>query len=149
MLEKSAGSAPDEKTPASPIAYSENAGATDSSAFAPEPLPTAREALLRAKTVALVKSSLHPSRQALEKELLRRAGWRKFDLRLVRYKEEADIYVEIGYVSMSWITHRYVFRIYDRRSGIVIAAGETTSWGSLSSNLAGEIVEKIEKIRAT
>jgi hypothetical protein len=102
--------------------------------------------LLSAKTIALVKSSLQPSRQALEKELMKRADWKKLNLTLVRYKESADLYVEIGYVSLSWITHRYVFRVYDRRSGAVIAAGETTSWGSLASNLAREISKKLNSI---
>ncbi|HLM03077.1 MAG TPA: hypothetical protein VK400_18645 [Pyrinomonadaceae bacterium] len=104
------------------------------------------EALRTAKTIALVKSSLQPSRQALEKELLRRADWKKLNLTLVRYKESADLYVEIGYVSLSWITHRYVFRVYDRRSGAVLVAGETTSWGSLADNLAREISQKLGAI---
>lgn len=107
---------------------------------------TPAEALRTAKTIALVKSSLQPSRQALEKELMKRADWKKLNLTLVRYKEAADLYVEIGYVSLSWITHRYVFRVYDRRSGAVIVAGETTSWGSLSENLAREISKKLSAI---
>lgn len=101
------------------------------------------EAVRSAKTIALVKSSLHPSRQALEKELMKRADWKKLNLTLVRYKESADLYIEIGYVSLSWITHRYVFRVYDRRSGAVLVAGETTSWGSLAENLAREISKKL------
>jgi hypothetical protein len=107
---------------------------------------TPAEALRTAKTIALVKSSLQPSRQALEKELMKRADWKKLDLTLVRYRESADLYVEIGYVSLSWITHRYVFRVYDRRSGAVIVAGETTSWGSLAENLAREISKKLSAI---
>jgi len=107
---------------------------------------TPAEALRTAKTIALVKSSLQPSRQALEKELMKRTDWKKLDLTLVRYKEAADLYVEIGYVSLSWITHRYVFRVYDRRSGAVIVAGETTSWGSLAENLAREISKKLNAI---
>lgn len=107
---------------------------------------TPAESLRTAKTIALVKSSLHPSRQALEKELMKRAEWKKLNLTLVRYKESADLYVEIGYVSLSWLTHRYVFRVYDRRSGAVIVAGETTSWGSLAGNLAREISQKLGSI---
>jgi hypothetical protein len=107
---------------------------------------TPAEALRSAKTIALVKSSLHPSRQALEKELMKRGDWKKMNLTLVRYKESADLYIEIGYVSLSWLTHRYVFRVYDRRSGAVIAAGETTSWGSLAGNLAREISRKLNSI---
>lgn len=107
---------------------------------------TPAESIRTAKTIALVKSSLQPSRQALEKELMKRPDWKKLNLTLVRYKETADLYVEIGYVSLSWLTHRYVFRIYDRRSGAVIAAGETTSWGSLSANLAREISRKLNVI---
>jgi hypothetical protein len=107
---------------------------------------TPAEALRTAKTIALVKSSLQPSRQALEKELMKRADWKKLNLTLVRYKESADLYVEIGYVSLSWITHRYVYRIYDRRSGAVLVAGETTSWGSLAENLAREISKKLGSI---
>ena len=109
-------------------------------------VPTPREALLSARTLAIEKSSLNPSRQALEKELLKRKEWPAFNLSLVRYKEEADLYVEIGFVAMSVITHRYVYRVYDRRSGIVIAAGETTSWGSLAENLAREISKKLKSV---
>lgn len=128
-------------TPVQPAGYSESGG--EETALGPV---TPREALARAKTIALAKSSVQPSRQALEKELLKRPEWKALHLTLDRYKETADIYVEIGYVSMSWLTHRYVYRIYDRRSGSVLAAGETTSWGSLAENLARHIARDLAKI---
>ena len=106
-----------------------------------------QEILRSAKTVAIEKSSLNPSRQALEKELLKRKDWQALDLNLVRHKDGADLYVEIGFVPLSWITHRYVFRIYDNKTGTVIAAGETTSWGNLAGNLAREISKKLVKAR--
>lgn len=102
-----------------------------------------KEALRAAKTIALEKSSVNPSRQALEKELLKREDWQKLNLNIVRYKTDADLYVEIGFVPLSVITHRYVFRIYDRKSGTIVAAGETTSWGSLAANLARHISQKL------
>lgn len=126
--------------PQSQPADVENKSPVENKAVAPG------EALRTAKTIALVKSSMHPSRQALEKELMKRADWRKLNLTLVRYKESADLYVEIGYVSLSWLTHRYVFRVYDRRTGAVLVAGETTSWGSLAGNLAREISQKLGAI---
>jgi hypothetical protein len=130
--------------------FSENAPVTETRRFDETPaMPTplnAKEALLRARSVALVKSSLNPSRQGLEKALMKRKEWAKYNLTLVRYKEEADIYVEIGRVPLSWITHRYVFRIYDRRTGTIITAGETTSWGSLAENLAREITQKMDSV---
>ena len=107
---------------------------------------TAKDALINAKTVAIEKSSLNPSRQELEKELLKRAEWKKYNLTLVRYKQDADIYIEIGFVPLSIITHRYVFRVFDRRSGTIITAGETTSWGSLSKHLAREITQKMDSV---
>jgi len=111
-------------------------------------LPTAKEALLNARTLAIEKSSINPSRQAIEKELLKRKEWRQLNLNIVRYKESADLYIEIGFVHFSLITHRYVWRIYDRRSGIIIVAGETTSWGSLAENLARDIGKKINLLAA-
>ena len=105
-----------------------------------------KEALLSAKTIAIEKSSLNPSRQALEKELLKRQDWQKLNLNLVRYKEGADLFIEIGFVPLSLITHRYVFRVYDNKSGTVIAAGETTSWGSLAENLARSIAKSLGKV---
>lgn len=112
----------------------------------PRTMPQPKEALLAARTVAIEKSSINPSRQALEKELLKRKEWRQFNLSIVRYKEAADLYIEIGYVHFSLITHRYVWRLYDRRSGIVVAAGETTSWGSLAENLARDITQKLDSV---
>ncbi|MGD9587581.1 MAG: hypothetical protein AB7Q37_10225 [Pyrinomonadaceae bacterium] len=109
----------------------------------PEPPRSPKQMVLEAKTIALEKSSAQPSRQALEKELLKRPEWKGLGLTIHRYKDKADLFVEIGYVSMSWITHRYVYRIYDRRSGTVIAAGETTSWGSLAENLAKHIARSL------
>ena len=108
---------------------------------------TARQALLSAKTMALTKSSLHPSRQALEKELLKRPEWKNYNLTITEYKDTADLFVDIGFVHGSIVTHRYVYRIYDRRTGIVITAGETTSWGSLAENLARSIAKSLEKVR--
>ena len=105
-----------------------------------------KEVLLSSKTVAINKSSLNPSRQALEKELLKRKDWQKLNLNIVRYKEGADLRIEIGRVPLSWITHRYVFRVYDNKSGTVLAAGETTSWGSLAKNLAREITQKLDAV---
>jgi hypothetical protein len=107
-------------------------------------IPTPKEALLSARTVAIEKDSIHPSIQALEKELMKRKDWTAYNLTLVRSRNEADVYIEISFVTMSLITHRYTFHVYDRRSGIIIAAGETTSWGSLAENLAREISKKLK-----
>lgn len=104
------------------------------------------EALRSAKTLAIEKSSINPSRQSLEKELLKRKDWQKLNLNIVRYREGADLRVEIGFVPLSLLTHRYVFRVYDNRSGTVVAAGETTSWGSLAKNLAREIAKKLNSV---
>jgi len=109
-------------------------------------IPTPKEALLSAKTVAIEKDSIHPSIQALEKELMKRKDWTAYSLTLVRSRLEADIYIEISFVTMSVITHRYTFHVYDRRSGTIIAAGETTSWGSLAENLAREISKKLKTV---
>lgn len=109
-------------------------------------LRSPKESLLTARTIAIEKSSINPSRQALEKELLKRKEWKKFNLSIVRYKEGADLYIEIGFVHFSIITHRYVFRIYDRRNNTVLAAGETTSWGSLAENLARDIAKKLDAV---
>ena len=108
---------------------------------------TPKESVTSAKTIAFGKSSLQPSRQALEKELLKRKDFQRLNLTILRYKESADLLVDIGFVSGSWITHRYVYRIYDRHSGAVIAAGETTSWGSLAENLARHIAKSLLSAR--
>lgn len=105
-----------------------------------------KEALHNAKTIAITKSSLHPSRQALEKALLKRKDWQNYKLNIVRLKEDADLYIEIGGIPLTILTHRYVFRIYDRHSGTVLTAGETTSWGSLAENLAREITQKLNTV---
>jgi hypothetical protein len=97
----------------------------------------------RPRSISFEKSSLHPSRQALEKELLKRKDFQNLNLTILRYKEQADLYAEIGFVSGSVLTHRYVYRIYDRRTGAVIVAGETTSWGSLAENLARHIAKRL------
>jgi hypothetical protein len=103
--------------------------------------------LSTASTIAIQKSSLNPSRQALEKELLKRSDWLSLNLTIEQYKKDADLYIDIGFVPLSLVTHRYVYRIYDRRTGAVIAAGETTSWGSLAEHLAKHICESLTKIR--
>jgi SH3-like domain-containing protein len=112
----------------------------------PTVLQQPADAVRQAKTIAIEKSTLHPSRQELEKELLKRRDWKSLNLNIVRYKEGADLRVEIGRVPFSILTHRYVFRVYDNRSGTVIAAGETTSWGSLAENLARHISVKLNEI---
>lgn len=99
--------------------------------------------LKTSRTMSINKSSLQPSRQGLEKELLKREDWRRLNISLVFYKDESDLTLDIGFVHGSLITHRYVFRVFDTKTGTVIAAGETTSWGSLSKNLAREITQKL------
>jgi hypothetical protein len=125
--------------------YSENVP-TDVQNQSSQNLLNPQQSLLTARTVAIEKSSIHPSRQALEKELMKRNDWKKLNLSIVRYKDSADLYIEIGRVPFTWITHRYVFRVYDRRNGLIIAAGETTSWGSLAKNLAREITQKMNAV---
>jgi hypothetical protein len=112
-----------------------------------EPTATKKDAVFGAKTIAFTKSSLQPARQALEKELMKRKDFQQLNLTILRYKEHADLFVDIGFVAGSWITHRYVYRIYDRRSGAVICAGETTSWGSLAENLARHIAKSLAAAR--
>jgi hypothetical protein len=146
MLEKSEAQPELKKSnETSPEVYSETLPSLEVKQFAPVAV-NAKDALLNAKTVAIQKSSLNPSRQALEKELFKRKEWQKYNLTLVRYKQDADIYIEIGRVPLSWITHRYVFRLYDRRTGTIITAGETTSWGSLAENMAREITQKMNLV---
>src|SRR5215204_4752139 len=115
--------------------------------LAPPAALNAKEAIAIARTIAFGKSSLQPSRQALEKELMKRKDFQKLNLTVLRYKDQADLFVDIGFVAGSWITHRYVYRIYERRSGAVIAAGETTSWGSLAENLARHIAKQLATAR--
>lgn len=132
--------------PAGPDGSTANAAV---SAVRASPIFTSpQESLLSARTIALKKTSIQPSLQAVEKELMKRPEWRGLNLTIDRYWERADIYVEIGFVHLSVVTHRYTFHIYDRRSGTVIAAGETTSWGSLAENLARNIAKSLEKVRA-
>jgi hypothetical protein len=125
--------------------FSENLPNDETKPFSPA-VVNAKDALFNARTVAIEKSSLNPSRQGLEKALFKRKQWQKYNLTLTRYKKDADIYIEIGFVPLSWISHRYVFRIYDRRSGTIITAGETTSWGSLAENMAREITQKMDSV---
>jgi hypothetical protein len=143
MLDKAASKT--EKSTESLPNFSETLPSVEARQFTP-PVVSAKDALLSARTVAIEKSSLNPSRQALEKALLKRQEWQKYNLTLIRYKQEADIYIEIGRIPFSWITHRYVFRIFDRRSGTIITAGETTSWGSLAENMAREITQKLNSV---
>jgi len=148
MMEKDDGTTsvvnPAEKPAAA--GYSDSRSYSESAQFSKAPM-TPMDALQNAKTIALVKASFNPSRQALEKELMKRPEWKKFNLSIERYKDRADLYVEIGFVPLSLVTHRYVYRIYDRRTGTVIAAGETTSWGSLAHNLAKHIVKSLTDIK--
>ena len=124
---------------------------SDTSAFSdsgPPPVASVSSIISSAKTIAFGKSSLQPSRQALEKELMKRKDFQQLNLTIQRYKETADLFVDVGFVSGSWITHRYVYRVYDRRSGAVVAAGETTSWGSLAENLARHIAKSLTAARS-
>ena len=127
---------PNEK-PGSVPAYSESGTTPNSFTSTPNAPPEKKDVLATAKTIAFEKSSLQPSRQALEKEMLKRPEFAKLNLTITRYKDSADLYVEIGFVHGSLITHRYVYRINDRRSGSVLAAGETTSWGDSPKTVPG------------
>lgn len=138
---------PNEK-PGSTPAYSESGITPNTFASPPTAAVDKQDVLASAKTIAFEKSSLQPSRQALEKEMLKREEFKALNLTITRYKDTADLYVEIGFVHGSLITHRYVYRIYDRRGGAVIAAGETTSWGSLAENLARHIAKSLAAIRS-
>jgi hypothetical protein len=142
MMEKP-GEAP---PPDNPANYSESGASAETANLSKPAIISPKAALLSAKTVAIGKSSLQPSRQALDKELLKLPDWKKFNLTIVQFKNDADIYIQIGFVHGSLITHRYVYRIFDRRTGAVMAAGETTSWGSLAENLARHIAKSLNNV---
>jgi hypothetical protein len=107
---------------------------------------TPKELLLSAKTLVISKNSINPSIQALEKELLKRSEWKRINVAITEDKTTADLSIQISFVHLSLITHRYTFRVFDRRTGMLIAAGETTSWGSLSKNLARNIAQSLNKV---
>jgi hypothetical protein len=130
-----------EEKPQEFVNYSENSPSPESTTK-----KTSLQILQSAKTIAIKKSSLHPARQTLEKALLKREDWRKYNLTLTEFPENADLYIDIGRVPLTLVTHRYVFRIFDTRSGVVIAAGETTSWGSLADNLARNIIKSLKTL---
>lgn len=110
-------------------------------AFAPS------EALRNARTISIKKGSLYPTTQALEKELFKIPEWKDFNLTLVANQENTDLYIQISYVHLTWISRKYVYRIYDTQSGTVLAAGETTAWGGLSEHLAKNIVKSLQTVR--
>jgi hypothetical protein len=107
---------------------------------------TPKELLLSAKTMVISKNSINPSIQALEKELLKRSEWKRINVAITEDKLSADLSIQISFVHLSLITHRYTFRVFDRRTGMLIAAGETTSWGSLSNNLARNIAQSLNNV---
>jgi hypothetical protein len=107
---------------------------------------TPADALRSARTISLSKSSLNPKLQNLEKELLKLPNWQKINLSITEDKNNADLSIQIGFVHFSLLTHRYVYRVFDKRSGLIIAAGETTSWGSLPHNMAGSIAKSLNKV---
>jgi hypothetical protein len=107
---------------------------------------TRKELLLSAETMSISKDSINPSIQALEKELLKRSEWQRINVAITEDKGSADLSIQISFVHFSLITHRYTFRVFDRRTGMLIAAGETTSWGSLSKNLARNIAQSLDKV---
>lgn len=147
MMEKAVTDAPktDPQAPDKDFTFS-SGGVQNFSESTERIVLSPKEALEKARTVAIQKSSVYPSRQALEKALLKRPDWRKYDLNIVRLKEDADLYIEIGRIPLTLLSRRYVFRVYDRRSGTVLTAGETTSWGDLAGNLAREITQKLNRI---
>ncbi len=107
---------------------------------------TPKELLLSAKTVVISKDSINPSIQSLEKQLLKRSEWQRINVAITEDRVSADLSIQISFVHLSLITHRYTYRVYDRRTGILIAAGVTTSWGSLSVNLAKSISQSLDKV---
>jgi hypothetical protein len=107
---------------------------------------TPKELLLSAKTMVISKSSINPSIASVEKQLLKRSEWKRINVAITEDNLNADLSLQIGFVHLSLITHRYTFRVYDRRTGILIAAGVTTSWGSLSANLARNIAQSLDKV---
>lgn len=131
MMTKQQTGLPAEQIPPLIVAVKEPAAASE------------KKAVESASTIAFSKSSLQPSISALEKELLKRPDWRSLNLTIVRYGAQADLFAEINFVHGSVLSHRYTYRIVDRLSGTVIAAGETTSWGSLAENLARHISKRL------
>lgn len=148
MLEKPKPVAPEtiEQTQEKQGAQSNAAQNKSNSASTERIVLSPKEALKNSKTVAIVKTSAYPARQELEKSLLKRKDWQKYNLNLVRLKNDADLYIEIGRIPLTLISWRYVFRIYERRSGTILAAGETTAWGNLAHNMAREITQKLDKV---
>ncbi len=146
MAAKPSENGSDNKTRAADQSYSDSDSRPPVVSQNGQVVLTPNEALRTAKTITLEKHSLQPSMQALEKELIKRPEWKRINLSLVTNRESADLYVEISFVHLSLITHRYTFRVFDNRTGTVIAAGETTSWGSLAENLARNIAKELDKV---
>ncbi len=106
-----------------------------------------RAALRKAKTIAILKHSIYPKRQEIEKHLLKRKEWKKLGLSLIDNYKLADLYIEIDNIPLTIISVRYVYRVYDKKSAIIISAGETTAWGGLARNLAKKITKGLYKVQ--
>jgi 3-methyladenine DNA glycosylase AlkC len=106
---------------------------------------TRRDLLLAARTMLIEKQSTFPSISALEKELLKRDEWKQFNI-AISQNYRSDLYMKIDFINGSVLTHRYAWQISDMKTGTIIAAGETTSWGSLAKNIARDVAQELDKV---
>lgn len=105
----------------------------------------AAQSLREAHTIFFVKHSFYPSLEDVESSVLKRLGWRKFNLAVTRNRTEADLIVEISH---EFLTH-YAFRVIDAKTGKVLtASGVTSLGGALAGNIADKIIKRFEEVLA-
>jgi hypothetical protein len=137
-----------ETQPASPQPVVANTDSTQSprqaSPIAPRPEEKA-EALRAAKTICVRSQSGFFTREAMERELLKRPEFAQWGMTITRQEESADLILE---VHRKRFTTRFTFSALDPRSGRIMASDTASSiGGAIEPKLAARFINMVKAVR--
>jgi hypothetical protein len=137
-----------ETQPASPQPVVANADSTQSPRQAP---PVAlrqdekAEALRAAKTIFVRSQSDFFTREAMERELLKRPEFAQWGMTITRQEESADLIIEVHRKRFSTL---FTFSALDPRSGRIVASDTASSiGGTIEPKLAARFINMVKPVR--
>jgi hypothetical protein len=137
-----------ETQPDSPQPAVANADSTQNSRMASPvaPRPDEKTETLRAaKTICVRSLSGFFTREAMERELLKRSEFSKWGMTITRQEESADLILE---VHRKRFTTRFTFSAVDPRSGRIMASDTASSiGGTIEPKLAARFINMVKAVR--
>jgi hypothetical protein len=102
-----------------------------------------KDLLSKDKVFFVESKTYYVKKEEIEKGLLKRKEFEKWGLQVTQLRDQADL---VLLVKRAAFQNNFPYTVTDRRTGVVVLAGEVNSLGgTVPGKIAGQIMDKLKK----